>query len=184
MDLTAETEFAKHLATLPTHSLKKVDLNLFNQDPSNYNFIPPSALPLFAPSIDHLSLALYALSQPPNLTNFSLKGDVVLSSCFFWPDSDDDLSTTAPFWPRLESLDICLNITTPSGHWLYVRDPSGSYEDLVNPLNPNELLELEDLEAENDSVHSSDSDNTEVPDVFNERLQEQLDGTRDRKSVV
>lgn len=165
---------------LPAQSLKRVDLNLFNQDPSNQNFNLSSALPMFAPSTDHLSLALHALSQSPKLTHLSLKGDIVLSPCFFWPDDDDnDPSAKAPFWPCLEDLDVYLNITTPSGHWLYVRDPSDSdpEPDPVDedPLTPTDLLQLD--EEENGSTHSSDSDNSEVPDTFNARLQEHLDGT-------
>lgn len=59
-----------------------------------------------------------------------------------------------------------------------MRNPPGSDQDPVDEdsLTPNELLELaeelEDLEAENDSVQSRDSDNPEVPDVFYVRLRE------------
>lgn len=169
--MTAETEFAQSLATLPAQSLKRVDLTLFNQDPSNQNFILPSALMPFNPPTDHLSLALHALSQSPNLTDLSLKGDIVLSPCFFWPDNYDP-STIAPFWPRLEELDVWLNITTPSGDWLYVRDPS---EFVHGPGVAPPLAEFELEEEEDGSTHSTDSDSS-IPENYHSPLNEYLDG--------
>lgn len=162
-------EFAQSLTTLPSQPLKRVDLALYNLKPFNQSFQLPSALPVFAPSTDHISLALHALPQSPNLTHFSLRGDIFSSPCFFWPDSDNEISTKAPFWPRLEELDVCLNITTPSGQWLYMRDPSDSDHYMRDPfgsdlLTQSDLLELD--EGENGSTHSSDSDNSEVPDTF------------------
>lgn len=151
-----------------------VSLTLFNQDPSNQSFILPSALPQFAPTTDHLSLALHTLSQSPNLTRFSLKGDIVLSPCFFWPD--DDPPTVTPFWPRLEFLDVNLNITTPTGHWLYMRDPSRSSPDPDPDPDDEDPLTLTEILRLDESSHSSDSDNSEVPDIFSERVQEYLDG--------
>lgn len=89
----------------------------------------------------------------------------------------------APFWPRLEDLDVCLNITTPTGDWLYVRDPSefvhgpGVAPPLVNyQLEENNgSTHSFQLEAENGSTHSTDSDSS-VPETYPSPLIEYLDG--------
>lgn len=132
----------------------------------------PSALLPSAPSTDHLSLALHTLSKSPNLTHLSLKGNVVLSPCFFGPENHDDPSTVAPFWPSLEELDVCLNITTLSGHWLYKRDPSNPESDPEPTLYGNNVHTInleEDL-----STHSSDS---ESPESLDEPLQSEIPDT-------
>lgn len=176
-------DFAESLATLPLQSLKRVDLTIFNRAPHNQYFKLPSALLPSAPSTDHLSLSLHALSLSPNLTHLRLRGEIVLSPCFFWPQNP---TTTTPIWPHLQYLDVFLNITTPEGNWLYVRDPEGSdddddedEDDDVEPLTVSDLLELADflgIENENETV-SKQSNDSELPHRFSWFLQSRLDGS-------
>lgn len=161
-----------------------MDLTVFNRAPRNQNFKLPSALLPSTPSTDNLSLALHALSLSPNITHFTLQGDIVLSPCFFWPQ---DPTTITPCWPHLQYLDVFLNITTPEGNWLYVRDPEDSddddddYDDNdVEPLTLSDLLELADLLGIGEDVETmlKPSSDSEFPQTFNGRLQSHLDGSK------
>ncbi|KAJ5732551.1 hypothetical protein N7493_004032 [Penicillium malachiteum] len=55
--------------------------------------------------------------------------DIVVGKELFWPiNSTDDLSL--PSWPNLTYVDLQYGITTPSGEWLFERDPE---EDEFDP---------------------------------------------------
>lgn len=150
-------------------------LTIFNKAPANQHFKLSSALLPSDPSTDHLSLALHALSLSPNLTDLRLAGNIVLSPCFFWPQ---DPTTPTPSWPHLQKLDVRLNITTPTGNWLYMRDPEdGDDEDDEEDNDPLMVPDLLGMwaEYETGSMHSNDS---EVPRMFRGYLQSHLDGSR------
>lgn len=104
---------------------------------------------------------------------------MVLSPCFFWPENP---STPTPFWPHLQKLEVSLNITTPEGKWLYVRDPEDPYdydEDIELPALSSvlELAHLLGIMVENGMV-ATYSNNVKVPQLFNERFQSYLDGLK------
>lgn len=169
-------DFAQSLATLSLQFLKIVRLTIFNKAPANQHFKLSSALLPSDPLTDHLSLALHALSLSPNLTHLTLAGNIVLSPCFFWPQGPT--TTTTPFWPHLQKLDVRLNITTPTGNWLYMRDPED--DDDEEDEEDNDPLIVPDLlsmwqEYETGSMHSNDS---EVPRMFRGYLQSHLDGSK------
>lgn len=144
-------------------------LNLHNEAPCNQNFKLQSALLPSSPSIDQLSLALYALSQAPVLTDLTVCG--VISPTFFWPEKSR--STDPPFWPHLRHLEVQLNETTPDGKWLYVKDPEDSDdEDMLHQG----LTAFSDVESEY-SVHSSDSGDSLVADHFDAWHEAYRDGS-------
>ena len=156
-------------------------MNLFNTPATNHNFNLQSVLLSSSPPIDHLSLALHRLSQSPNLTTLTLRGDVVISPSFFWPgdqntqqSTDRDPDPNLPLWPHLQHLEVFLNVTLPNGDWFYLRDPDDPEDD--DEWMDEDPVTASDLESDG-SVHSNDSDNSEVPDIFNERLESRLDGT-------
>lgn len=168
-------------------------MTAFNQAPQSPRFKLSSALLPPAPSTDYLSLALHSLSQSPNLTHLSLRDDIILSSCFFWPQESIH---PAPSWPLLQYLSVWLNIATPEDDWLCVLDPEDSddddHDEDVDPLTLSDYLELAGLELagiighvegiveenETTSTHSSDS---EIPQTFNHRLQSHLDGSKPKR---
>jgi hypothetical protein len=88
------TEFALSLQNLSLRYLRKVQMSIFNHVPRNENFSLQSAL-LPSSFTDHLSLALHGLSQLPLLTNLTLRDEIVLSRCIFWPETP--LSPDLPF---------------------------------------------------------------------------------------
>lgn len=154
---------------------------MFNNPPNDHNFNLKSVLSSSSPPDDHFSLALHKLSQTPNLTTLTLQGDIVISPSFFWPRCVNKQQSTAsetdsnlPFWPHLQYLEVFLNATLPNGDWFYIRNPDDPEAD--DEFFDDDPLTASDLEPDN-SVHSSDSDNSEVPDSFNERLEAHLDGS-------
>ena len=67
---------------------------------------------------DPLSDRLRTFSQ--QLTSISLE-DIVISSELFWPTNSD--SVQFPHWPHLTSFELVFQPITPSGNWLFDRDP-------------------------------------------------------------
>lgn len=169
------------MSTLSLQSLRNLHLNLFNIPPTNHNFNLQSVLLSSSLPTDHLSLVLHKLSQSPNLTTLTLQGDIVISPSFFWPENQNKRQSTdpepdpdLPLWPHLQHLEVFLNVTLPNGDWFYLRDPDDPDDD--DEWMDEDAVTASDLELD-DSVHSSDSDNSEVPDIFNEHLQSRLDGS-------
>ncbi len=170
------------MSTLSLQSLQILHLNLFNTPPTNHNFNLQSVLSSSSPSADDLSLALHKLSQSPNLTDLTLQGDIVISPSFFWPKHQNTRQSTEPdpnpdlelpLWPQLQHLEF-LNVTLPNGDWFYLRDPDDPEDD--DEGTDEDAAIAPDLEPD-DSVHSSDSDNSEVPEFFNDQLESRLDGS-------
>jgi hypothetical protein len=164
------TDFAQSVIDLPCQSLREICLEVNSYSPHNERFKPQSVLLPSLPSTDHLSLALQRFSQLPLLTTLKLRGGIVMSPCFFWPEGSPSIDVS--FWPRLQYLEVWLNSTTPSGEWYHIGDPNDRDEGRLVDRDP---LTMSDLEP-GDSVHSSDSDNPEVPDTYSPRLEEHLRG--------
>lgn len=182
---------------MPLHNLRSITLHLFNDWPVNHYFPLQNALLPSSPRTDHISLALHHLSQSPNLTNLMLIGDIVLSPSILWPSSEQEdeewvgmnkkdnngsnifnhpassLNTsssttpsTPPLWPHLQKMRITLSITTPTGDWLYIPDS------LSTPPPPSSPLRI----PSPSSTHSSDSDNSLIPDEYDYLLEARLNG--------
>lgn len=163
-------------------------MTLYSRAPEDRNLKVPSALLPSAPSTDHLSLALHALSLSPNLTHLNLGGNVVLSPCFYWPQ---DLTTSTPYWPHLQYLNVYLNMTTPEGIWRFVRDPEDSDdeddeddadeddadEEDIDPLTLSDFMGLVGFSSTGVENETPLSD-SEVFQTLNERFKLLLDGDK------
>lgn len=80
--------------------------------------------------------------------SLTLKG--IFDHTLFWPHSDQILNSSVPLWPCLETLDVNLDLVTPSGHWYFV-DISGSDPEVVHRVR----APPEDPEESSDSAHGS-----------------------------
>ncbi|KAJ5933638.1 hypothetical protein N7454_005967 [Penicillium verhagenii] len=105
-------EFALSLSTWPS-SLRSLTMEYPGEPPENQNFPP---LVRSVPGKDALSLALNVLSQ--QLESIKL---TMMMTCpeILWPQS----KTTQPYWPRLTQFHLSYTVATPSGQWLFERDP-------------------------------------------------------------
>jgi hypothetical protein len=71
---------------------------------------------------DPLSSNIRAFSQ--QLTHLTL-ADITIGAEFFWPSAASQTSDSpSPHWPHLTSLTINYTPITPSGQWLFERDPN------------------------------------------------------------
>ena len=82
--------------------------------------MPPDITPQGSGS-DTLSNSLRNFSQ--QLTSISLE-HIVISSEFFWLLGSDTAPIDSPHWPYLTTLNILFMPVTPSGQWLFERDPA------------------------------------------------------------
>ncbi|KAI4102253.1 MAG: hypothetical protein L6R37_004503 [Teloschistes peruensis] len=94
-------------------------------DPPNQYSSPPSALLPSEPSTDHLSHALYALSQSSTLTSLILK-PIFISPELYWPANSP---STPPAWHRIQHYHVEFGLSTPDGDWYFIRDPSTPIDD-------------------------------------------------------
>ncbi|KAL8719186.1 MAG: hypothetical protein Q9225_003787, partial [Loekoesia sp. 1 TL-2023] len=153
--------FATALPTLSDPSLRHFTLGFYHEDSTNQYFSPPSALLPSEPSIDHLSRALHTLSQSSSLTSLTLN-PIVISPDLYWPANP----STPPAWPNIRHYHVEFDMTTPNGHWYFVRDPSKPIED---DEGANDSDVPDDAEDENDTDSDTASSDSWRPDTFNEK---------------
>lgn len=81
--------------------------------PENQNLSPPVRS---IPGKDTLSLALNVLSQQLERIELTL---IMIAPELFWSPNQ----TTQPYWPRITSFELVYTAATPSGQWLFEKDP-------------------------------------------------------------
>ncbi|KAL8709697.1 MAG: hypothetical protein Q9220_005637 [cf. Caloplaca sp. 1 TL-2023] len=169
--LTILLDFSAEMLKITNLPLRDLILNFYYEDPSNQYFTPPSALPPSDPSTDHLSLALSSLSQSSTLTSLTLSS-IVISPSLYWPS---DPSAKTPSWPSLRHFAVEFNMTSPTGDWYFIRDPSIPIDE---DEDANDTDEEEDVES-SDSDSDPDSpalDDPPRPDTYNEKREKRLIG--------
>jgi len=134
------------------------------QDPRNHEIAAGViANHYLSPKSDELSLALFAISQAPNLVEFDLyDGPFVASPCLLWPDYLSNTSNL-PVWPSLKHYSIELNIVQADGEWYF-----DGYPDLDLKVLDEEWEEQEDEMDESESELDSDEE-LWPPQKYNER---------------
>ena len=145
-------DFAEALSADPIHSLDSFTLIFASKDPCNHCFTPESVIYPEDPSIDHLSCALHSLSLATNLRSLKLD-NIVISPDLFWPTSPN----TSPIpteWPNLHTFAVIFQMTSPSGQWYFIRDPS----------RPPDADEFSGESDDPDVPWSDDSDSDSNPD--------------------
>ena len=150
---------------IPQGSLKRVALDWYSNAPDNQELTHWSALIPSFPTIDHLSLAINAISQSETLTHLELGDHIVISPSLFWPDTQ----TKRPSWPNLVCVNVLFGMNTADGDWYFTRDDNASSESDDDD---------EDADAESDTSSSDDSEDDtiteqdpdpDVPDTYNDR---------------
>ncbi|KIM95401.1 hypothetical protein OIDMADRAFT_95495, partial [Oidiodendron maius Zn] len=116
---TARDEFRHGISSLPS-TIKSFSLYYPYITPRNESFMPPDITPKGSGS-DPLSNSLRTFSQ--QLTSIYIE-HIVISSEFFWPLGSDAAPIDPPHWPYLTTLNILFLPVTPSGQWLFERDPA------------------------------------------------------------
>ncbi|KAL9605308.1 MAG: hypothetical protein Q9179_001482 [Wetmoreana sp. 5 TL-2023] len=157
-----ECDLATALPILSGPSLRDFTLSFYHEDPSNEYFSPTSALLPSEPPTDHLSHALYTLSQSDSLTCLTLN-PIVIPPDFYWPANP----SKPPAWPNLRHYHIEFDMTTPGGDWYFIRDPSKPIGDDEGANDSDEPDPAEE-ESDTDSDTAASSDAWR-PDTFNER---------------
>lgn len=117
-------DFAESFTWLPL-SVSVFDLGYPYDPPSDQTFSPPD---MTTDGSDLFSISLRRFSQ--QLTCLTT-GRMVLSSEFFLPSKSDLTAQNAPYWPHLSVLAISYAPVTPSGEWLFKRDPATEVGDDV-----------------------------------------------------
>ncbi|KAH7409547.1 hypothetical protein BKA64DRAFT_665211, partial [Cadophora sp. MPI-SDFR-AT-0126] len=138
----ARDEFANSL-DIWSPSIQKLYLSYYNQPPQDESFMPPILL-TDPNGEDLLSISLGIMSQ--QLTKLTLEDITIGPELFFNSKS----STKTPEWPHLTSLTINYNPITPSGHWLFERDPSEDVEEYEEGEDPSLYMEADALPAAED----------------------------------
>ncbi|KAL8932974.1 MAG: hypothetical protein Q9216_006581 [Gyalolechia sp. 2 TL-2023] len=171
MDIRQQSrhEFALALPLLSKGSLRSFTLNSHYNDPMNEYYSPPSTLLPSAPSTDHLSRALHAISLSPNLTSFTLN-PIVISSDLFWPLD----SPTSPTWPHLRQCHVEFNLMAPDGTWYFRRDPAKPEEEEGD--DDERYYDEIDAEQGNDTDSDPGSYDSLCWDSFHERQEGRLTG--------
>ncbi len=125
-------EFAISLAQWPASaSLKCLDLTYPGEAPRDADYPPPKRS---KPGADALSIALRQIST--GLEFIDLQG-LTIGPELFWPQRDSD-SDVLPTWPNLTRFYLEYAAATPSGEWLFERDPRcPEYEFDRDSSNPN-----------------------------------------------
>lgn len=109
-------------------SLKEANLDFEYEAPSNQNSKPENLVGNH--EYDPVGAAMFkAFSHSTSLTTLKLKG--TFDSALFWPHNDQILTESNPIWPRLEKLEIKLDLVSPSGHWYFI-DVSGEDPEVVH----------------------------------------------------
>ncbi|KAE9362878.1 hypothetical protein N431DRAFT_565013 [Stipitochalara longipes BDJ] len=142
----ARHEFASSINLWPA-SINEVDLHYYNSAPADETFMPPNLLPSSS-NEDPLSSELRAFSQ--QLTDLRLS-DMTIGPEFFWPSAASQTSDSLlPHWPHLTSLAISCTPITPSGQWLFERDPDEELEEFEWGEDPRLYMEEDELPAPQD----------------------------------
>ncbi|KAL9030616.1 MAG: hypothetical protein Q9196_001283 [Gyalolechia fulgens] len=166
---------ASALPSLSTLPLRDFTLESLHDDPFNQYFTLPSALLPSAPEIDHLSLALYKLSQSPTLTSIRLD-PIIISPDLYWPANP----STQPNWPSLRQFHVVFNMTAPDGTWYFIRDPSQPEDEDEGADDSDDPEEEPDIDSDPDFDYGSDSffdsGDTVQPDTYNERREARAAG--------
>lgn len=93
--------------------------------PTDQNYYPPDVT---EGETDLLSSHLRDFSQ--QLEILRTNGPVVLGTELFWPlNLQNDNPANLPFWPNLVDVSVEYAGVTPSGEWLFDRDPEEEEED-------------------------------------------------------
>ena len=150
---------------IPQGSLERVALDWYSHPPDNQELNHLSALIPSLPTIDHLSLAIHAVSQSENLTHLELGDYIVISPSLFWPDTQ----TKRPSWPNLVSVNVVFSMNTADGDWYFMRD------DNVNVESDDD--DDDDAESDTSSSDGSEADgitikqdpDPDIPDTYNDR---------------
>lgn len=125
-------DFAHSLALLPS-SVEEVCLLYHNTIPQDETFSPPSLVTIPGDE-DLLSMNLRKFSQ--QLTVFCVNTAVVGSE-IFWLfascESTKSLHSQPPYWPRITSFQVNYVPVTPSGQWLFERDPDAEVDTPEEP---------------------------------------------------
>ncbi|KAJ6007241.1 hypothetical protein N7540_011217 [Penicillium herquei] len=109
-------EFARHLHLFPS-SIKELSLAFASYAPQNQYFAPANLVD--GKIEDPFSSALRDFSQ--QLTVMRLE-QIVVGKELFWPiNPTDDMKL--PTWPNLTHVYLEFGMATPSGEWLFERDP-------------------------------------------------------------
>ncbi|KAF8454849.1 hypothetical protein BDZ91DRAFT_786455 [Kalaharituber pfeilii] len=115
-------DFAQRLnkLTLILPQLEAFCLSYVMKEPLDHHFRIPSALHPSSPGTDHLSRAIYALSQCPTIKVVYI-GGIVLSADLFWPTDANEITDEQPFWPSLEEFAVIANPCAADGGWYFER---------------------------------------------------------------
>ncbi|KAL8768215.1 MAG: hypothetical protein Q9194_005769 [Teloschistes cf. exilis] len=143
-------------------SLREFTLNFYQSDPPNQYSSQPSALLPSEPSTDHLSRALYALSQSSTLTSLILK-PIVISPELYWPANSP---STPPAWHRIQHYHVEFDLSTPDGDWYFIRDPSTPIDDDEGFADSDDGEYEEDDDTDSDPVSEDEFYNR--PDIYDE----------------
>lgn len=161
-------DFAQTLPQIPQNLLRMIHLNLCNVAPGNQCRNAYSALLPSFPTVDHLSLALHALSQSANLTHFTIRGPFVLSKSLFWPE----VQSRRPFWPNLLRVNIEFSMNTADGDWYFVRDDNTDVQENEQEGDDDDYTEYGESSSDTDGSYDSD-----VPDTYDKRREEYVTGS-------
>jgi hypothetical protein len=166
------SDFAQALKLLSQPSLKAFVLEYYHEAPMNHSFALSSALHSSSPSIDHLSTALYTLTQAPEITEVRLSGPIVISPSLFWPST----STIKCYWPRVQQYHVTFSMDTPDGDWYFIRQPNKTAsDDIFDEEEANQAPES-DSDSEPDSDASEDSQAHLIPDTYHPNREKRLIG--------
>ncbi|KFY90973.1 hypothetical protein V498_05744 [Pseudogymnoascus sp. VKM F-4517 (FW-2822)] len=131
--LDPEFRYGYALSLLQLASLPLTHFSLHSSDYIDGKYAhfeePPSILHYKAPGIDHLSLALYAISITPTIEEMKIY-DFIVSPQLFQPPATIPigsefayLANAVPQWPFLKTYYVQFSIMHPSGSWYFVRHP-------------------------------------------------------------
>ena len=140
---------------IPHGLLKRVSLYHFNNPPNNQDLISSSAIVPSCPPLDHLSLAIHAISQAENLIHLDLGAAIVISPSLFWPDTQ----IKPPFWPNLVLVNVDFSMNTADGDWYFVREAND-----VNVESNND-----DAYLEAGAITTKQNPDPDIPDTYNEK---------------
>ena len=153
---------------IPKGSLKQIALDFFNNPLDNQEMNPSSALLPSLPLIDHLSVAIHALSQSEHLTHLDLGGNIVISPSLFWPD----IQPKRPSWPHLVWVKVVFSMTTADGSWYFTRDNNASDEsddDDDDDATMTDTSSTDSSEADDYETTTYQDPDPNTPDTYNEK---------------
>ncbi|CAG8971986.1 hypothetical protein HYALB_00003324 [Hymenoscyphus albidus] len=170
----SRARFATCLSSCTFPKLRQANLNFQYQAPANHNAKPANLVG--DQEYDPVSTAIFtAFSQSPNLTSLTLKG--TFDATLLYSHTSQNLDTSISIWPRLEKLDIKLDLASPSGHWYFIDasgdDPEDIYREQAQPGGPDDQWysdDSEDLEGNPRHPISRENPDEAFRSVPNSRL--------------